>query len=122
MSNGDDERLAEDDGTGEAETPTRGRKTRANKKKARKRTAKTAVPKTSAASAVVKGTAVKGGTKRSKRASSGQTRVQLGNSEMFVSGEMANALTNKDLKRLRAVFKRVRKRARKLAAKEKAHA
>jgi hypothetical protein len=120
MSNGDAQRLPEDGAPGEMEAPIRARKTRAMKKKTtKKRTAKTAVAKTPAKNAVAKSTAKSTTTKPSKRTTSGYTRVQVGNSEMFVSREMAGALTNKDLKRLRAVFKRVSKRARKRAAKQK---
>ena len=124
MSNGDAERRPEDDMLGEAEAPAPVRKARV--KATRKRTAKTSVARTSASSAVPKGTVVKSKVakktpaKGSKRTTSGYTRVPLGDSEMFVSGEIAGALTKKDLKRLQVLFKRMRKRARKRAAKQKA--
>jgi hypothetical protein len=125
MSNGDPERLPEDDMLGETEAPTSVRKARAVKT-TRKRIAKTSVPRTSAGSAVPKSTAAKSKVANkttatgSKRTTSGYTRVPLGDSEMFVSREIAGALTKKDLKRLQALFKRMRKRARKRGAKQKA--
>lgn len=125
MSNGDAERRPEDDMLGEAEAPAPVRKTRVVKA-TRKRTAKTSVARTSATSAAPKSTTAKSKVARkatakgSKRTTSGYTRVPLGDNEMFVSREIASALTKKDLKRLQAVFKRTHKRARKRAAKQKA--
>lgn len=126
MSNGDAERLPEDGAPGATEAPTGVRKARAVKKATtKKRTAKTAVAKAPAKNVVVKGTAAKSTvakrttTKRSKRTISGYRRVQVGHSEMFVSREVADALTDKDLNRLRAVFKRMLRRARKRAATKK---
>ena len=119
MSNGDAERRPEDDVPLEAAAPARVTKTRAAKKKTTKRTATTAVAKAPASNAVAKGTRRSTPGTRSKRMTSGYTRVQLGDSEMFVSRELAGALTKKDLKRLQAVFKRTRKRARKGDTKKK---
>jgi hypothetical protein len=126
MSNGDPEPLPDDDLSGETEAPTRVSKARAvKKKKTKKRTSKTAVAQAPASDAVGKGAAVKStagkGTpaKRPKRTSGGHTRVQLGSTEMFVSREMAEALTAKDLRRLKAIFKRARKHAQKAAKKKR---
>jgi hypothetical protein len=123
MSNGDADPLLEDDLSGETEGPSRVRKARAVKKATQKRTAKTAVLRAPASGAArgpaVKSTAAKRTpAKRSTRTTGGHSRVQLGSSEMFVSRDVADALTDKDLKRLRAVFKRVRKRAHRAAAKD----
>jgi len=121
MSNGDDERRPEDDVPLEAAAPARVTKTRAAKKKTTtKHTAKTAVAKTPASNAVAMKTRRSTIGKRSKRTTTGYTRVRLGDNEMFVSREIAGALTKKDLKRLETVFKRTHKRARKRAAKQKA--
>lgn len=121
MSNGDAERLPEDGAPGATEAPTGVRKARAVKKATtKKRTAKTAVAGTPARNVVAKSTVAKRATtKRSKRTISGYRRVQVGHSEMFVSREVADALTDKDLNRLRAVFKRMLRRARKRAATKK---
>jgi hypothetical protein len=116
MSNGDAERLPEDGAAGAPESPTLVPKARAVKATAtKKRTAKTVVAKAPATNAVAKRTTAR----RPNRKTSGHIRVQLGKSEMFVSREVAGALSNKDLKRLRAVFKRTLKRARKRDRKKK---
>ncbi len=127
MSNGDAERRPEDDMLGETEAPTSApvRKARVVKT-TRKRIAKTSIARTSASSAAPKGTVAKSKVakktlaKGSKRTTSGYTRVPLGDTEMFVSREIAGALTKKTLKRLQAIFKRTSKRARRAAAKQKA--
>jgi hypothetical protein len=115
MSNGDAERLLEGGAPVEAKALSRVRKMRAVKKKTtKKRAAETAAAKVPAKNAAAKKTT----TQKSNRTTSGYVRVQVGSSDLFVSRETADALTNKDLKRLRAVFKRVRKRARKRTAKK----
>ncbi|MBK5296732.1 MAG: hypothetical protein JJE40_06195 [Vicinamibacteria bacterium] len=116
MSNGDAERPHEDDAPLEADAPTGLSKARAVKTKTtKKRTAKTAVAKTPASKAVAKTTTAK----RSTRTISGYRRVRLGHGDMFVAREVADALIDKDLKRLRAIFKRTLKRARKRDTKKK---
>ncbi len=130
MSNGEGERLPEDatdDTTDAVDAPAGKTKARAVKKKtkkakkaAKKRTEKAAAPKPTAKSAPVKKPAPTLATnKRSERTTGGYVRVVIGNSDMFVSSETAAALKNKDLKRLRAVFKRLRKRAQKSTARKK---
>lgn len=117
MSNGDADPLLEDDLSGETEGPSRVRKARAVKKATQKRTARTAVLKAPASGAARGPAAKRTPAKQSTRTTGGHTRVQLGSSEMFVSRDVADALTDKDLKRLRSVFKRAHKRARRAAAK-----
>jgi len=123
MSNGDAEPLPDDGAPGETKAPTPVRKARAVKT-TKKGSANAPVATTPASKAVAKGTAAKRTVakrttaKRSKRTTSGHVRVKVGNSEMFVSREVADALTDKDLKRLRAVFKRLRKRARQRGTKK----
>jgi hypothetical protein len=128
MSNGDGERLpddATDDTTDAVDAPAGKTKARAVKKKKAKKTAKkhaekAAAPKPTAKSAPAKSPAAKVATsKRSERTTSGYVRVVIGNSDMFVSSDTAAALKNKDLKRLRAVFKRLSKRAQKSTARKK---
>ena len=132
MSNGDAEPLPEDGAQDQKEAPTVVSKARAVKvtTATKKRTAKTAVAKAPASNAAAKSTVAKSKAarspvvtsttaKRSKGPTSGHTRVRLGNSEMLVSREVAGALTDKDLKRLRAIFKRTLKRARKRDTKKK---
>ena len=115
MSNGESAPVPEDRAPGATE-PTGARKARAIKKATpKKRTAKVAVATTPTVSAVVRKTPAK----RSGRTTRGYTRVQVGQVEMFVSRDVAAAMTDKDLNRLRSVFKRIRKRARKRAAKKK---
>ena len=86
---------------------------------------RTAAARPPAGKAAAKGTAAKRSSakgttaKPSKRPTGGHTRVPLGSSEMFVAREVAGALTDKDLKRLRAIFKRTLKRARKGDTKKK---
>ena len=112
MPNGDPEHPADDGALDDIEAPSPARKVRAVKKTTPKqRTVKTAAARTpakgAAKSPVAKGTPARA----SKRTSTAPMRVQVGTSEMFVPREVAEALTDKDLKRLRAVFKRARKRA-----------
>jgi hypothetical protein len=129
MSNGEAERLPEDatdDTTDAVDAPAVKTKARAVKKKtkktklaAKKRAEKAAAPKPTAKSAAVKSPAPKIATsKRSERTTSGYVRVVIGNSDMFVSSDTAAALKNKDLKRLRAVFKRLSRRAQKSTARK----
>ena len=108
MPNGDPEQLAGDGALDDTEAPSPARKVRAVKKT----TAKQRVVKTAAAKTPAKGAAPKspGKTARASKRASAPVRVQVGTSEMFVPREVAEALTDKDLKRLRAVFKRARKR------------
>lgn len=106
MSNGDAEPLPDDGGPDRIETPAPGTKTRPRKTATKKRPARTAAAGPSPF-------AKRASVKRSKRTISGYRRVLVGQSDMFVTREVADALTDKDLKRLRAVFKRARKRARK---------
>jgi cell division septation protein DedD len=128
MSNGEGERLPEDateDTTDAVDAPAEKTKARTVKKakkakKAAKRTEKAAAPKLTAKSAPVKSPAPKiAASKRSERTTSGYVRVVIGNSDMFVSSETAAALKNKDLKRLREVFKRLSRRAQKSTARKK---
>ena len=56
--------------------------------------------------------------KRTARAASA-ARVKVGSDTIGLPGGLAEHLTAKDLKRLRAIFKRARKRAKKQAAKKK---
>lgn len=109
MSNGEAERPLEIDAPNEAEAATPTSQARPVKPKAAKeRTAKRAAAKTVAKSPVRTTTPAK----RSKRPASGTVRVKLGSNAMVVSQTMADALTRKDLKRLREIFKRALKRAR----------
>ena len=122
MSNGDGERLPEDatdDTSDTVEAPAVKTKGRAVKKMT-KNTKKAAARKPPAKSAAVKSPAPKvAKSKRSERTTSGYVRVVIGNSDMFVSSETAAALKNKDLKRLREVFKRLSRRAQKSTARKK---
>lgn len=131
MSNGDADPLPDDGAPGASKAPTPVRKARAVKP-TKKRKAKASAEKTAANSAVAKGkgtsaksTGAKGtGTKSAtakgaKRTTSAHVRLDVGSSEMFVSRDVADALTDKDLKRLRALFKRLRKRARKRTTKKR---
>jgi hypothetical protein len=113
MSNGDLEQLDDDATPDEREAPSRVRKARAVKKTTPKqRTVKTAAARTPARGAAARGPVAKGTpAKSSRRTSAAPMRVQVGSSEMFVTRDVAEVLTAKDLKRLRAVFKRARKRA-----------
>lgn len=121
MSNGDADPLT-DDGAPGAKTSVR--KARAVKPTKKKRIAKARVAKTPASNAAAKGAASKGTEAErataqvSKRSTSAHVRVKVGNSEIFVSRDVAGALTDKDLKRLRSLFKRLRKRAKKRATKK----
>jgi cell division septation protein DedD len=130
MSNGEGERLPEDttddtiDAVDAPAVKTKGRavktKTKKSKKAAKKHAEKAAALKPTAKSSPAKSPASKVATsKRSERTTSGYVRVVIGNSDMFVSSDTAAALKNKDLKRLRAVFKRLSKRAQKSTARKK---
>jgi cytochrome c553 len=123
MSNGDAEPLPEDAVPGASKTHSPVKKARGVKPTKKKRNAKAPVAKTPVSDTIAKGTAVESTgaprttAKRSKGTTSAHVRVKVGSSEMLVSRDVADALTDKDLKRLRALFKRLRKRAKKRATK-----
>lgn len=120
MSNGDVEPRPDNGAPDQTEAPTPVSKAPAVKTATKKRTSKTAAARTTASKAAAKRPVVKRTTaKGSTRTTAANTRVRLGHSEMFVSREVAGALSDKDLKRLRAIFKRTLKRARKTDTKKK---